>query len=168
MPCLTLITDLHWKKKSDESTLVLHVCQETQRPIAAISENKNTEMLLGWRKWQRAHHLITRREKLISSPFLILQLAVFLVTDSLEGLTTTNEKTWMLALERYKRVLCPASAYAYLTRSLDGSTGGHTHSPLFRDMLPNGACAHYIMVSQIQWKPFWLATQFHSQTDWAT
>ena len=23
----------------------------------------------------------------------------------------------------------------------------------------NGACAHYVMVSKFQWKPFWLATQ---------
>ena len=30
----------------------------------------------------------------------------------------------------------------------------------------NGACAHYIMVSKIQWKPFWLATQLYPQNDW--
>ena len=23
----------------------------------------------------------------------------------------------------------------------------------------NGACAHYVMVSKLQWKPFWLASQ---------
>ena len=30
----------------------------------------------------------------------------------------------------------------------------------------NGACAHYIMVSKFQWKPFWLATQRDPQNDW--
>ena len=30
----------------------------------------------------------------------------------------------------------------------------------------NGACAHYVMVSKFQWKPFWLATQWDSQNDW--
>ena len=30
----------------------------------------------------------------------------------------------------------------------------------------NGACAHYVMVSKIQWKPFWLATQRDPQNDW--
>ena len=30
----------------------------------------------------------------------------------------------------------------------------------------NGACAHYVMVSKIQWKPFWLATQQDPQNDW--
>ena len=30
----------------------------------------------------------------------------------------------------------------------------------------NGACAHYVMVSKIQWKPFWLATQLYPQKDW--
>ena len=31
----------------------------------------------------------------------------------------------------------------------------------------NGACAHYVMVSKFQWKPFWLATQRDPQNDWA-
>ena len=30
----------------------------------------------------------------------------------------------------------------------------------------NWACAHYVMVSKIQWKPFWLATQLDPQNDW--
>ena len=29
----------------------------------------------------------------------------------------------------------------------------------------NGACAHYVMVSKFQWKPFWLATQRDPQND---
>ena len=29
----------------------------------------------------------------------------------------------------------------------------------------NGACAHYVMVSKFQWKPFWLATQRDPQSD---
>ena len=28
------------------------------------------------------------------------------------------------------------------------------------------ACAHYVMVSKLQWKPFWLATQRDPQNDW--
>ena len=32
--------------------------------------------------------------------------------------------------------------------------------------LSNGACAHYVMVSKFQWKPFWLATQRDPQNDW--
>ena len=32
--------------------------------------------------------------------------------------------------------------------------------------LLNGACAHYVMVSKYQWKPFWLATQRDPQNDW--
>ena len=30
----------------------------------------------------------------------------------------------------------------------------------------NGDCTHSIMVSRIQWKPFWLATQSYPQNDW--
>ena len=30
----------------------------------------------------------------------------------------------------------------------------------------NRACAHYVMVSKFQWKPFWLATQRDPQNDW--
>ena len=30
----------------------------------------------------------------------------------------------------------------------------------------NGACAHYVIVSKFQWKPFWLATQRDPQNDW--
>ena len=30
----------------------------------------------------------------------------------------------------------------------------------------NGACAHYVMVSKFQWKPFWLATQRDPENDW--
>ena len=30
----------------------------------------------------------------------------------------------------------------------------------------NGACAYYVMVSKIQWKPFWLADQLYPQNDW--
>ena len=30
----------------------------------------------------------------------------------------------------------------------------------------DGACAHYVMVSKFQWKPFWLATQRDWQNDW--
>ena len=35
-------------------------------------------------------------------------------------------------------------------------------------MHPNGACAHYVMVSRIQWKLFWFATQQseHVSTKW--
>ena len=32
-------------------------------------------------------------------------------------------------------------------------------------MAPNGACAHYVIVSKFQWKPFWLATQREPQND---
>ena len=31
---------------------------------------------------------------------------------------------------------------------------------------PDRACAHYVMVSKFQWKPFWLATQRDPQNDW--
>ena len=31
----------------------------------------------------------------------------------------------------------------------------------------NGACAHYVMVSKFQWKPFWLVTQLYQQNDWS-
>ena len=34
---------------------------------------------------------------------------------------------------------------------------------MFRE---DGACAHYVMVSKLQWKPFWLATQRDPQNDW--
>ena len=45
-----------------------------------------------------------------------------------------------------------------------GDTALTAHScETFRD---NGACAHYIMVSKFQWKPFWLATQRDPQNDW--
>ena len=30
----------------------------------------------------------------------------------------------------------------------------------------NESRAHYVMVSKIQWKPFWLATQLYPQNDW--
>ena len=32
--------------------------------------------------------------------------------------------------------------------------------------LHNGGCAHYVIVSKVQWKPFWLATQLYPQNDW--
>ena len=32
--------------------------------------------------------------------------------------------------------------------------------------LLNGDRVHYVMVSKIQWKPFWLATQLYPQNDW--
>ena len=32
--------------------------------------------------------------------------------------------------------------------------------------ISNGACAHYVMVSKFQWKPFWLATQLDPHNDW--
>ena len=35
-----------------------------------------------------------------------------------------------------------------------------------KSALVNGACAHYVMVSKFQWKPFWLATQRDPQSDW--
>ena len=31
---------------------------------------------------------------------------------------------------------------------------------------PIGSRAHYITVSKVQWKPFWLATQLYPQNDW--
>ena len=33
-------------------------------------------------------------------------------------------------------------------------------------MYVSWACAHYVMVSKFQWKPFWLATQRDPQNDW--
>ena len=30
----------------------------------------------------------------------------------------------------------------------------------------NGGRAHYVMVSRIQWKPFWLTAQLYPQNDW--
>ena len=33
-------------------------------------------------------------------------------------------------------------------------------------LIMDGACAHYVMVSKFQWKPFWLATQRDPQNDW--
>ena len=32
--------------------------------------------------------------------------------------------------------------------------------------LHNGGRVHYVMLSRIQWKPFWLATQLYPQNDW--
>ena len=40
-----------------------------------------------------------------------------------------------------------------------------TEKPRIR-IRPDGACAHYVMVSKFQWKPFWLATQRDPQNDW--
>ena len=34
------------------------------------------------------------------------------------------------------------------------------------DSLKYGACAHYVMVTKFQWKPFWLATQRDPENDW--
>ena len=45
-------------------------------------------------------------------------------------------KTWLVLT----RVTTPVTSYATQT-------------------CRNGACAHYVMVSKFQWKPFWLATQ---------
>ena len=39
-------------------------------------------------------------------------------------------------------------------------------SCLCEQTFTNGACAHYVMVSKMQWKPFWLAIQFYPQNDW--
>ena len=39
-------------------------------------------------------------------------------------------------------------------------------SRLIHNERTNGACAHYVMVSKFQWKPFWLATQQDPQNDW--
>ena len=41
----------------------------------------------------------------------------------------------------------------------------HTRFWVRREFL-DGACAHYVMVSKFQWKPFWLATQRDPQNDW--
>ena len=41
------------------------------------------------------------------------------------------------------------------------------HSPLKITGTPaNGVRAHYVMVSKIPWKPFWLAIQLYLQNDW--
>ena len=40
------------------------------------------------------------------------------------------------------------------------------HASLFFYLAKPRACAHYVMVSKIQWKPFWLATQRDPQNDW--
>ena len=45
----------------------------------------------------------------------------------------------------------------------------HFPSPKFAPFVSNdldGACAHYVMVSKFQCKPFWLATQRDPQNDW--
>ena len=42
----------------------------------------------------------------------------------------------------------------------------HSWIKLYVNMQVNGACAHYVMVSKYQWKPFWLATQRDPQNDW--
>ena len=31
----------------------------------------------------------------------------------------------------------------------------------------NEACQHYMVVSKIEWQPFWLANQLYPQNDWA-
>ena len=36
---------------------------------------------------------------------------------------------------------------------------------LEKERKENGACAHYVMISKFQWKPFWLATQPDPQND---
>ena len=45
-----------------------------------------------------------------------------------------------------------------------GSRTSHSQCTLMRVL--NRACAHYVMVSKFQWKPFWLATQRDPQNDW--
>ena len=32
----------------------------------------------------------------------------------------------------------------------------------------NGACAHYVMLSKIQWEPFWLAIRLSPENDWTS
>ena len=50
--------------------------------------------------------------------------------------------------------------------SLGGAarTASHDIGAIYE--IENGACAHYNMVSNFQWKPFWLATQRDAQNDW--
>ena len=45
------------------------------------------------------------------------------------------------------------------------SANPNSSPPVFH--FSNGACAHYVMVTKFQWKPFWLATQRDPQNDWA-
>ena len=48
------------------------------------------------------------------------------------------------------------------TVALVSRSTGAVHSE-FANVL-NGACVHYVMVSKIQWKPFWLATHLYPQS----
>ena len=41
----------------------------------------------------------------------------------------------------------------------------HSINNLFKKQ-KDGAGAHYVMVSKIQWKPFWFETQLYPQHDW--
>ena len=65
----------------------------------------------------------------------------------------------------HKHILATAVSYRSIAQSL---------APLMTMKLLNqkqkkktdGACAHCVMVSKFQWKPFWLATQRDPQNDW--
>ena len=47
------------------------------------------------------------------------------------------------------------------TNKIPFGVDGVSQKPHFKasNGLSNGACAHYVMESKFQWKPFWLATQ---------
>ena len=47
-----------------------------------------------------------------------------------------------------------------------GVSGGWFSLITFALSSLNGACAHYVMVSKFQWKPFWLATQRDPPNNW--
>ena len=91
-----------------------------------------------------------------------------------------------LAPQRIFAVVRMLSLYNALSCTLsqlgEGSSSRHVFTPFFQNASfylfdfileghckikqQNGACAHYVMVSKFQWKPFWLATQRDPQNDW--
>ena len=91
--------------------------------------------------------------------FVWSELSVFL------SLSELKEKRIWWGISRQERVYDKKRDGNFYKKQPVFLKSGHFKRNLdsrYRD----GACAHYVMVSTLQWKPFWLATQRDPQNDW--
>ena len=126
-------------------------CQASLSIVQATLEKCDSWFSIRNDRYPSTHHSksITFRKKRRTCKMLPQQSEVK-IAQTLCGYPLKQQWQW------YPRVLTKLSPSINKTSKL-----------IILFQLSNGACAHYIMVSKFQWRPFWLATQRDPQTDGA-
>ena len=87
-------------------------------------------------------------------------------TSHWHGMLNLHHACWFADTQFICTVCCRCVEFRWMKTSVGPTCTVLSLAQWWWVLLPNGGRAHYVIESNVQWQPFWLATQQYPRNDW--